>query len=380
MTLLPLLILSLSPVQIDGLFQDWDEGINHQEDSRFIYKRIELPNRSCLQQLAKQKIVELGGYTIFFSPTGKGYGVSCKKGNDWISPYEAGIVFAPTTAATNFELRVNKPDATQAKKTFTFVPTRNSDLRVVSWNVKFGNLLKDKDRSARLLKALQPNILLLQELDGNDSPEELNLFLQKTLGGVWKTDMSSVHGTKPHHQLRSAVSTSLDATNMTEIKGVKAVCCNINIKEKPIHIISLHLRCCGGPTGEAEQRRQEEAAIIRATIENTISSRWVIAGDWNLVGTTKPLEIVKTNQFATVNAYQPDGLLNATWSDTASSFTPGRLDWMLYSPKSLELLNCFVLDTLDVNNDILMANDLLAEDTAELSDHLPLVADFKLIK
>ena len=76
MIILPILCLALSPIQIDGSFHDWEEGVNHQEDDYFVYQRIELPNEACLQQLPKQKVVEIGEYTVFFSPKGKGYGVS----------------------------------------------------------------------------------------------------------------------------------------------------------------------------------------------------------------------------------------------------------------------------------------------------------------
>jgi hypothetical protein len=53
---------------------------------------------------------------------------------------------------------------------------------------------------------------------------------------------------------------------------------------------------------------------------------------------------------------------------------------MLYSPKTLTVVNSFVLDTADLDGETLIANDLLQEDTAELSDHLPLVADFRILK
>ena len=68
MTILPLLLLATSPIQIDGIFNDWPTAVTHQEDDQFIYERIELPSVACLQQLPEQKVVHVGEYTIFFSP------------------------------------------------------------------------------------------------------------------------------------------------------------------------------------------------------------------------------------------------------------------------------------------------------------------------
>ncbi|MBC8309097.1 MAG: endonuclease/exonuclease/phosphatase family protein [Phycisphaerales bacterium] len=380
MLILPILCLALSPIQIDGSFHDWEDGVTHQEDDYFVYQLIELPSEACLQQLPEQKVVEIGEYTVFFSPKGKGYGVSCKKGDEWISPYDAGVVFAPTTAATSFELRVNKPKTTFPTKQCEALFTPKGDLRVVSWNVQFGNLLDDTERSARILKALQPDVLLLQELDGDDTPATITDFINAALGGNWTAATSTSSGTERHHKLKSAIVTSLQSKIFECIAKQKIIVGAIYVKEKPINFISLHLRCCGGPTGEAEEQRQEEAKSIRSIIDNMQSPRFVIAGDWNLVGTTKPLEIVQANRLAIVDAFQPDMRLNATWSDTASSFTPGRLDWMLYSPETLTLVNSFVLDTADIDKKTSFEKNLKAEDTAKLSDHLPLVADFRIVK
>ena len=320
-----------------------------------------------------------------FPPKNKGYGVSCKKGDDWISPYEAGIVFAPTTASTSFEIRVNKPFAKLPTTPFSF--EKKGDIRVVSWNVQFGNLLDDTERSSRILKALQPDVLLLQELDGDDNSNALGEFLSTVLEGPWSIGFSKVSGTERHQRLVSAIATRFNAFDSSvrplsnsKNKPLRAVVCGTETSSGPATFISLHLRCCGGPTGEAEAERQEQAKKVRLILESITSNTFIVAGDWNLVGTMKPLEIVKSSDFAIVDAFQPDGVLNATWSDTTSSFTPGRLDWMLYSPKTLEANQSFVLDTKDLDSNTLLAHDLLAEDTAELSDHLPLVADFTFLK
>ena len=377
MQILPLLLLAISPIQLDGLLGDWADGVTLQEDAQFVYKRIDLPSESCLQQLPEQKVVQIGEYEVYFSPDGKGYGVSCKKGSQWISPYEAGVVFAPTTASTSFELRVNK-----ATGTYPFSFEKQGDLRVVSWNVQFGALLKDKARGGRILKALQPDVLLIQELDGEDTCSELESFLHDTLGGSWLVETSNSNGEKRSERLKSAIATSADSMACFTVgkTPLKAIGASISFSNKPINFISLHLRCCGGPTSDAEKQRVSEATDIRKTIDSMQSPRFVIAGDWNLVGTTAPLLTVTKNDFAVVQAYQPDGRVHATWSDETSSFTPGRLDLMLYSPLSLEVARSFVLDTSDLDSDTLIAQELLGEDTALLSDHLPLVADFHVLK
>ena len=76
MTIVPLLLLTLSPIQIDGSFSDWPEGIIRQADSNYEYALITLPSAACLQQLPKEMSLQLGAYTITFSPEEKGYGIS----------------------------------------------------------------------------------------------------------------------------------------------------------------------------------------------------------------------------------------------------------------------------------------------------------------
>ena len=379
MQIVSLLCLALSSIQIDGSFTDWPDGVTHQEDTHFEYAMVELPSQACLQQLPHQKVLTLGQYTIYFSPKGKGYGISCKKDGQWISPYEAGVVFAPTTASTKFEIRVNKPSPAPVDREFDFTP--RGDIRVVSWNVEFGNLLEDKERGARILKALQPDVLLLQELDGEDTTEQLSGFLQSSIGGTWNVITSEVHGTKRHHQLKSAIATKYPTKHVPieNVSVLKAVLATLETQQTPIHVVSLHLRCCGGPKSEAEEQRQEEATVVRQMLDSIQHRNFIVAGDWNLVGTTKPLDILREDKLEIVDAFQPDGMLNATWSDATSSFTPGRLDWMLYSPETFKVINCFVLDSADLGTETLIANDLLPQDTAELSDHLPLVADFEII-
>ncbi|MDP6987080.1 MAG: endonuclease/exonuclease/phosphatase family protein [Phycisphaerales bacterium] len=374
-------IALLATIVIDGQFQDWPENQTEVVDDRFVHRQILLEEPGCLQQLPRPLNVDIGDVHITFSPRETGYGVAVSRDGVVVSPYEIGLVFAPTTASSRFEIRIDRPGATRKPVSFDLADAGGT--RVVSWNVQFGNLLDDKVRGTRILRSLRPDILLLQELDGNDSPGDVAAFLGGALGGTWTVIMSPLSGERTSHRLRSAVATTLPATPLPAPQPVanwpiKVAAAKIALGQRTLTAVSVHLRCCGGPDGEAEQQRQEEAMSIRRSLASH-AGPLVIAGDWNLVGTRRPLEILQRNDMVIVEAPQPDGLLTATWSDATSAFTPGRLDWMLVrTPIRVE--RAFVLDSADLDDPSLAAGNLRSGDTAALSDHLPLVADLVLVE
>ena len=57
-------------------------------------------------------------------------------------------------------------------------------------------------------------------------------------------------------------------------------------------------------------------------------------------------------------------------------FSPGRLDWILYSDATLEVVNAFVLNTDKLSARALADAGLESEDT-QASDHLPVVVDVR---
>ena len=124
----------------------------------------------------------------------------------------------------------------------------------------------------------------------------------------------------------------------------------------------------------------------------------VIAGDLNLVGSARQVETLLAGAIVNEDLYGPsrvpdwDGtpLADAmpyhttcreayTWRDAESWFSPGRLDYIVYSDSVLELGNHFVLSTEDMTARDLKAARLEADDVTTASDHLPVVADFRLL-
>jgi hypothetical protein len=70
--------------------------------------------------------------------------------------------------------------------------------------------------------------------------------------------------------------------------------------------------------------------------------------------------------------------LTFTWYSPNSSFSPGRLDFIFYTGSVMNLKNSYTLFTETLPEDSLNSYNLQREDTESASDHLPLVADFKL--
>ena len=68
-----------------------------------------------------------------------------------------------------------------------------------------------------------------------------------------------------------------------------------------------------------------------------------------------------------------------TWYDAGNTYTPGRLDYLLYSDSVAEAANSFVLDTSKLSEAALARLGLDATDTAA-SDHLPVVLDVKPLR
>ena len=124
----------------------------------------------------------------------------------------------------------------------------------------------------------------------------------------------------------------------------------------------------------------EDSRLFDRTFDGVI-----VAGDFNLVGSRRPLNLLTTRldiaglSLIEAEPYQLDGLSNATWSDRKQSFVPGRLDYLLFSHTTVALRNTFVLDTRDLTPQALHRLGLRSDDTASASDHFPVVADVRWI-
>ena len=246
-----------SNLRIDGVFSDWRSSFGAQADGEFLYLRFTLPEKVTLQgapvpirlfldlddnpdtrHAGLVQTLGLGAdLVVTFSPArpgggrgggvgieGKGEGVSV--GGQSPTPGRLGLIFAPTTESSSFELRLKRPDgpthpapeslslrlsvapsdpgeqsaradrgsdrprgaerqsdvAWQSEILRVLLPPRSAEprlapalvahlpthLRVVSWNVLFARPMSNPAPFARIFRALDPDVVLLQEWEKVD--------------------------------------------------------------------------------------------------------------------------------------------------------------------------------------------------------------------
>jgi endonuclease/exonuclease/phosphatase family metal-dependent hydrolase len=365
---------------------------------------------------------------------GRGVGLRVIGVTEPRNPYDIGFTFGPTHAARSFEMRMDRRavvaglprflvgrrfsarleftdlrgDVADTTDPFTHelspvdpVPgdqrsdplTRPSraDLRIVSWNVNFGGLLRRPEPFGRILRALDPDVILLQEIREDATPLQLVEFARRWVPGGraarsgWNALIGAGGG-----DLRCAVVTRLDLDTSRALhvvpfpdlpqRTIRVAAAEVGQRRRLL-VLSGHLRCCGWAGSFEDRTRQVEADALRRAVldaqRETEADGVIIAGDLNLVGSRRPLDLLAEgldgdgSDLTVAEALQIDGRSNATWGDPDLPFVPGRLDFLP--------INAFLMDTRDLEPRWLERHGLRGDDTASASDHLPLVADLRWI-
>jgi endonuclease/exonuclease/phosphatase family metal-dependent hydrolase len=276
----------------------------------------------------------------------------------------------------------------------------SSFLRIMTYNVEFDGLMdvSKQPMYQRIFNAIKPDVITFNEFF-NTSAEQVKAVMNQI------------------HPLPGGVSwnaVKLDAGNVTISKfpfkqhwvvasGLRITASLIDLSSKyqnDILIINCHLRCC-----TADDIRQREADAIIAFLRDAktegglitlpYKTPFMISGDLNLVGFSQQLktlltgDIVNTSTYGTsgppdwdstflvdLYSYQTDKPTAYTWRDDGGSYTPGRLDFMIYSNISMNVEKSFILQTEVMPVDRLSLYGLNLTDTKSASDHFPKIADF----
>lgn len=277
--------------------------------------------------------------------------------------------------------------APQKPLTGTLPPKKPEDaIRVMSFNVEKSGPVEKPEPFRRILDVLQPDVILFQEWD-QGSPGDIAQWLAAAdRGTAW-------YVAKPVGQIsqgggvivasRFPVLKSFGGLKADD-KPVRAVGAVLDSPVGPILATSVHLKCCGSAGSSEDIRRREEARVVNAAADKAATEAGaairIIAGDFNLVGSRPPLDIMRhaidaDGSDLTIAEVQALGAgLVETWSDEGNAFAPGRLDYMLLSDSSVVVKNAFVFNTRRMTIEALAKLGVDGEDSSA-SDHMPIVVD-----
>lgn len=270
------------------------------------------------------------------------------------------------------------------------------DLRIVTWNVRFDGLFRRPASFRRVLKALDPDVICFQEIwshTSRQSADQVSLAIPESDWYAASAVEGHVVSRYPFHA-EASIDEAGNYWAWIDLPDDRYAA--------DLSIVNGHPPCC-----EKEQRRQDQLDGMVAWIRDLRSPGGfeapdriptVITGDLNLVGGARQLRTVQAGEISNEQTYGPSFALDwdqtpladadprrtngasvATWRNHEGSYSPGKLDYILYSDSVMQLHNRFILDTETLSAEMLAAYGLRLDDTRVASDHLPVVADFTLV-
>lgn len=301
--------------------------------------------------------------------------------------------------------------ATGSLPPYSTIPLVREDpdsVRVVAYNVLNDGLVERPDVFERVLAAIQPDVICFSELwDTSEATirDRLDDILPLDGGKSWSVYKSHDTAIAARWPLSMKAGDTIPSTG--DDQAMALVDLPDAKYDVDLYVISAHFKCCGSLGGSEDQLRQTQSdANINwfrdlrepgGNVNLPVNTPFLIAGDFNMVGGPQPLNTLLDGHIIDQATFGKDSppdwdnsssadpipLHNAgpgayTWRTDSSSFAPGRLDFVIYTDSVMTATQSFVLNTLDMSADDLTLHGLLAQDTADASDHLPLVVDFKL--
>lgn len=257
--------------------------------------------------------------------------------------------------------------------------------RIASLNTLFGGLLNPSQAPAigRLVQAAAADIYCFQEQNSpaDDIADRLEELDPLQNGAPWSVEVSS-----------DTVIASQQLTLPIPHDGDVAAIVDFG-SDGAVGVFSIHPSCCGYIGNGQDLGRIAEMQAIVATIEDLRDGAFgpelepyryvpiIIIGDWNLVGSRTPLDLVEDPDGPNHTHWLLRHLVDSdvfTWrrlNTSPGGFSPGLLDLLTYSTGLLHARNGFVLDSGTLTQDLLDELQLDPADSAA-SDHFMLVGDF----
>ena len=299
-------------------------------------------------------------------------------------------------------------------------------LRVVTWNVSDGNFRDHPEPFRRVLAALAPDVVLLDEVYADVTMADLSRF-SRGLGPVSESSWNWWLAAGGGRQRTAVGAQRLELRGETALArvdhppgalerwlrevgdepesprmpppsrlaraeaagGLSATGAWVTVDGQAILFVPVDLQSAGYDGSPRDRLRELQARTLNQAIAAVLADRpdaeLVIGGDLNVVGSARPLEALRSGlgvtggdlSIARLERLRDRSL--ATWRSTRAGdpFSPGRLDYVLYRGTVLRIERAFIFDAADLSPAALEQLGVRESDTLQ-SDHLPLVVDFTL--
>ncbi|TVQ82312.1 MAG: endonuclease/exonuclease/phosphatase family protein [Phycisphaeraceae bacterium] len=260
-----------------------------------------------------------------------------------------------------------------------------TDFRIVSINTEHTGLFNAErfESFARLLRSADADIYAIQEEYQSSEEQFPGLFRRidpRGDGAEWYV-----------HKNNDNVIVSRYPVHPIPVRDTRYVAGLVDMGDRgSVIIFNLHLKCCGSINSPEDERRIAEMGRVLADLddvrrgivampreEHRIAPA-IIIGDYNLVGSRIPKDMILNTGMATHPIVHTGDYSVSTWRahhQRPGSFPPGRLDLVAYSSDLLARLNSYALNSGGLT--VSQRNALgLKEGDSDVTDHRMLVIDF----
>ena len=304
-------------------------------------------------------------------------------------------------------------------------------IRVISYNGYWDSIfaaedpdnsdLREYDRAAsfaRMMRALQPDVLCLQEINYLRGTRKTGEFLATILGEdqPWQVVnvRDNVIATRFH-----LVEHGFELITGSFLPDLRQAAALIDLPNEAFGPQDLYMICAhfkAGGSMDDIQLRTRQGDAIAAHVGDAVTpggefdlpagTPIVVLGDFNIYSTDPALHLRamvhgdiydeaffgedvppdwdSTSFTDVLPSHNGLGDLFYTWRNDIASLVPGTLDRIFYSDSVLQVENSFILNTTLLSDSALAIlglerDDVILDPAAGFYDHLPLVVDFVIL-
>jgi endonuclease/exonuclease/phosphatase family metal-dependent hydrolase len=274
------------------------------------------------------------------------------------------------------------------------------------------------DAFRRLIRAINPDIVCLQEINPRRNPNDVSAIFDEVLplenGSNWHAVLANDSVILSKYPLKTDSYKLYTSSNPGLLIQAAALIDLPNNKFiKDLYLICAHFVAFGGQEDINNRQRQadvimRQVADLKTTGDNIDLERgtpFILAGDFNIYDTDPAyhLTTLLTGDIVYENLFGEDvvpdwddtsltdanpshngrGLQYYTWRSDETEFNPGILDRVIFSDSVMTsrysiILNTTVLSLKNLVNYKLQAEDIMMNSATGYYDHLPIVVDFEL--